>query len=272
MIVAPKAGQLLVVTQSDHAHFASELLALWRSGGMPEHPRRRELLFAAREHDNGWAEIDSAPMCHPESGRPRDFMTVSRETRWDIWRRGTRRYIEREPYAALLIVRHAIHLHRSQSSDPAWADLFNEWHDLEAELIETTGAVEEDVASDYRWIELTDLLSLAVCNRWDRRLELLGWIAQLEALADNESPGARPDLRTGSCSVGLGRGASPKAEDLGADLLLIDPFPLAGTTTFQVAGRMIPDRRYASDVDLGIELASARWGHHTVQVRAEPSV
>ena len=166
MIVAPKNGQLLVVTQSDHAHFAGELLALWHSGGMPEHPTApRLLLFAAREHDNGWAEIDSAPMCHPETGRPRDFMTVSRETRWDIWRRGTRRYIEREPYAALLIVRHAVHLHRSQRSDPAWADLFTEWHELEADLIEATGANEEDVARDYRWIELTDLLSLAVVQR-----------------------------------------------------------------------------------------------------------
>ncbi len=234
MIVAPLDGQLLVISQTDHAHFAGELLALWHSDGMPEHPRRRDLLFAAREHDNGWAEIDSAPMCDPASGRPRDFMTIPRQTRRDVWRRGTRRYAVREPYAALLIVRHAIHLHRAQRRDPAWADLFAEWQELEAELMASTGAAEGEVERDYRWIELTDLLSLAGCNRWTRRLESHGWSAELR-------PGA-------------------------PDSLLVDPFPLAGATTFRVACRLLPDRRYAGDVDLGTELATARWGHHTVRV------
>lgn len=247
MIVTPMDGRLLVVTQNDHAHFAGELLALWRSDGLPDHPRRQTLLFAAREHDNGWAEIDSAPMYHPASGRPLDFMTVSRDTRWDVWRRSTRRYADRDPYAALLIVRHAIHLHRSQLRNPEWADIVTEWHELEAELTAATGADEAEIARDYRWIELTDLLSLAVCNRWERELESHGFHGAFVG----RPPRGRPDETTGIHVAGT---------------LLLNPFPLAGATTFRIGCRLIPDRRYAGDADLGTELAVARWRDYAVRV------
>lgn len=243
MIVAPSDGQWLVITQNDHAHFAGELLALWRADGLPDHPRRQPLLFAAREHDNGWAEIDSAPMCDPASGRPLDFMTVSRDTRWDVWRRGTRRHVEREPQAALLIVRHAIHLHRARLQNPEWSELFAHWHELEAELMATTGITEATLEDDYRWLELSDLLSLAVCNLWTREVVSHGYCG---ALRDVIYPADAQTVAAGS--------------------LVLDPFPLAGATTFHIACRVIPDRPYAGDADLGTELAIARWRHYAVRI------
>lgn len=245
MIVAPLGSRLLVVTQNDHAHFSGEMLALWRADGLPDHPEREALLFAAREHDNGWAEIDSAPMSHSETGRPLDFMAISRQTRWRIWRLGTLRHTEREPYGALLIVRHALHLHRSQLSDPEWSDVFDEWRQLEEELMEATGASKLDVARDYRWIELTDLLSLAACSRWRREIDLHGYRATWRSADDVEEP---------------------SGEIVPRGTLHIDPFPLAGATTFRIACRVIPDRRFAGDADLGIELATARWNDYAVRI------
>ena len=43
-----------------------------RADGLPGHPRRGELLFAAREHDNGWTEVDAYPTVDPDTGRPYD--------------------------------------------------------------------------------------------------------------------------------------------------------------------------------------------------------
>ena len=70
MIVVPEGATLLLVTQPDHAHLSGELLSLWRAGGLPENPRRADLLFAAREHDNGWREADAAPRWDAARGRP----------------------------------------------------------------------------------------------------------------------------------------------------------------------------------------------------------
>jgi len=240
MIVAPANDQLLIVTQNDHAHFASELLSVWRKNGLAEHPRRRELLFAAREHDNGWREIDAAPTYHPKNGRPHDFMSVPRELRWEIWRRGTARFFDAEPYATLLILRHAIHLHRSHENDPDWQDIFTEWKEQEAFLLEATGIAKTKLVADYPWIDLTDRLSLVACNRWTDAFE---------------ANGIRAELRI-----------DPRRDTLTDTTLTLDPFPLAGATTLRLACRLIPDRPYSGDTDLGTELAIARWQHSAVRV------
>ena len=76
MIVATAGHQLQIVTQGDHARFAAELLSLWRADDLPEHPRRDDLLFAVREHDNGWLEADAAPRVDRATGRPHGFETI----------------------------------------------------------------------------------------------------------------------------------------------------------------------------------------------------
>ena len=214
MIVAPVNDQLMIVTQNDHAHFASDLLSVWRNDGLAEHPRRRDLLFAAREHDNGWREVDAAPIYRAADQRPHDFMTVPLELRREIWERGTVRFAEAEPYATLLIVRHAIHLHRSHRDDPDWQEIFTGWQEQEANLLETTGNDSAIVDADYPWIDLTDRLSLAVCNRWTDRFEAHGIHAELRVDSTRHT--------------------------LADTTLVLDPFPLAGSTTLRLACRLIP--------------------------------
>ncbi len=231
MIIASiRDHELRLVTQNDHAHFAAELLSLWRRDGLGAHPRRRDILLAAREHDNGWREADSAPHRDPGSGRPYDFTTLPQKLRQQIWHCGVGRLLDREPYAALLITRHAIQLHRGQR-DPAWVELVAGWRRLRDELMDECGIDREALESDYRLLELADLVSLALAGRWRRSWERHGY-----------------------------RG------DVDRDTLRLSPFPLAGATTFQVPCRRVPDRRFAGDADLGTELATARWREQAVRV------
>src|SRR6187401_2294836 len=90
MIVASGSARHLVITQPDHARFSAELLSLWRA--LADHPRREELLFAVREHDNGWRETDAAPHWDAEQGRPHDFLSLPRTERIELWQRGTARF------------------------------------------------------------------------------------------------------------------------------------------------------------------------------------
>ena len=238
MIVAAEGSELLVITQNDHAHLAAEILSLWRSDGLPDHPRRADLLFAVREHDNGWRETDSAPRANPETGRPHDFLSLPREDRIELWERGTARFAGERPYPALLIARHAYQLHRGRDREK-WGEFLEFLEELQRGLLEAAGVPEEVVAEDYRWLDLADLLSLAICNRREDPFERYGTRGRF---------GGHPDAET----------------------LLLDPFPLAGTTIFKVPCRRIPHRAYAGDADLGGELAAARWRELRVRVAPPP--
>lgn len=241
MIIVPEegvgGGRLRMVTQADHAWLAGEILSLWRSDDLPENPRRREIVFAAREHDNGWRETDSAPLVSPDTGRPYHFTDLPDGPRIELWRRGTERHAQSHPYAALLICHHALALHAERRGEAPWdEELFAPLDELTETLAgeaEEAGIDPETIASDYRLLALADLVSLAVCS------------------------GATEPFRT--------RGYRGRVVDTTVHLA---PFPLAGATSFDLRCRTITDRGYADSIDLIGELASARWT--PVRVRLSP--
>ena len=236
MIVVQDAGELLLVTQPDHARFAAQLLSLWRRGGLRDHPRREALLTAVREHDNGWREADSAPHLDRSSGRPCDFRSLPSELRREIWRRGVERFSTEAPYVALLAARHSRELHRDRRGDPGWAEYLDELAETHDRLMLAAGLAEAELAGDYRWLDLADALSLAVCCR-----------------------SGEPVLRGGLTA------RSRRGE------LEIEPFPLAGATTFEIPCRRIADRRYRGEADLAGVLGRARWARLTVRCRPSPT-
>lgn len=236
MLVADAGNRWRIVTQSDHAHLAGRLAALWRSDGLPEHPRRDDILFAAREHDNGWREADAAPRWDSEAGRPHDFVSMPAEDRCEIWRRGVIRYAGERPYAARLIGFHALSLHETRRDDPTYAELLDFLETREEELAEHTGVPAEQAARDYAWIAATDRFSLTALLGWEepRTQEFHGRTIHLET----EGPG----------TLGL------------------DPSPLAGSTSFQVPVRKLEKRDYGGDSKLAVALATARFETWTVRV------
>jgi hypothetical protein len=231
MIVVPEGSALRLVTQPDHAHLAGELLSLWRADGLPAHPRRADLLFAAREHDNGWREADAAPRWDAGRGRPHDFITLSEGERIELWERGVCRFAAERPYAARLIARHALNLFHNRRGEAGWEPFLDFLGDFERTLSEETGVPRAELEADYRLIDLADQISLAAC---------------MAAREPAERRGLRIEPADGE--------------------VRLDPFPLAGATTFRVPCRRIPARDYRGDADLGGELATARWEELAVRI------
>ncbi|MDA8019904.1 MAG: DUF3891 family protein [Thermoanaerobaculia bacterium] len=246
MIVLPlrsSAGsrRLQLVTQTDHAAFSAEVLSLWREDGLPGNPRRQALLRGTREHDNGWAEADSAPR-RREDGVPHDFRSIPREVRLEIFQRAVLRKAEEDPEAWVYVVRHARELHRGDPSDEAWDEALDHWLELEDELRAKAGLTEEELAADYRYLQIADSLSLTACLRRSEPQRVCGVrMFVREDAASERDPGM-------------------------AITLHLEPFPFAGSTTFQVRCRVIPDRYYSGDADLAVELATARWQDLQIRV------
>ena len=237
--VEPAAGGAWrLITQPDHAFFAAELLALWRTDGLPDHPRRADLLFATREHDNGWRELDASPTVDPARGLPRDFLALSPALRQEVWLRGTERYAAERPRAALLVLQHALHLFRDAAATDGWADFVARLRERRAELMLQTASSDTEVLGDHAWLDLADRISLVACGALSRLDE--------------------PDGRT------VERGAESAPNRLTVSLR---PFPLAGATTFKIPCRTVPARRYSGDADFAVEAASARWEELLVTVR-----
>ena len=232
MIVVDQRGDLRVVGQSDHARLAAEVLSLWRADGLPDHARRDELLFAVREHDNGWRETDAAPHVDLETGRPHTFLDLPDRHRMELWDRGTSRFAADHPYSAVLITRHALALLENRRPLPEWVEFLSSIDQRFTGQLDAAGLERSEIEVDYQWLRLADDLSLRACGVLSETFE---------------HPAARVERVAGEISV--------------------DPFPLAGATTFSIPCRLIADRRYESDTDLGVALASARWTKFLVRIR-----
>ena len=234
------ADRTVMISQTDHARFAAEFLSLWRTDGLPRHPLRDELIFAAREHDNGWAEIDSAPMVDG-NGNPYDFISMPTPVRQEIWNRGIRRHAESRPAAALWITLHALHLHRGHGDDEEWRETLESWRRTEQQLRREVGLPDETVDDGYAFIELADTVSLAACARWSRASRLRGM--EIRPLAGDPSFHAQ---------------------------IALDPFPLAGSTVFEVAARSLDRQTFSGDTDLALALAGTRWTKVRIRITPGP--
>jgi len=204
----------LFVTQPDHARLAADLLNRWK--GFADHPRRAQLLLAAREHDNGWRELDEELVFDPAEGRALDFITVPDSIKHSVWPRGVDRLAETSPYAAALVAQHAVFVYDSHRDEPAWAAFFAAMRVRREDLRARAGHSPEELDADYPYLSIVDLLSLTFCNAWRD---------------DHE----RFTTRTHCDDRGLVINPSPFGEE---------PIPL------RVRARRLADRRYASAADL----------------------
>jgi hypothetical protein len=214
MIIRRDGTSLLFVTQPDHARLAADLLNQWT--GFADHPRRPALLLAAREHDNGWRELDEELVFDPSRGRAFDFITAPDPVKHEVWPRGVDRLAETSPYAAALVAQHAIFVYDSHRDEPGWARFFAGLRARREDLRARAGHTPEQLDADYPYLSIVDLLSLTFCNDWRD---------------DHE----RFATRT-------------RCDDQG---IVIDPFPFtAASVPLRVRARRLEDRRYASAADL----------------------
>lgn len=215
-------GTLLLITQPDHARLSATIASAWDAGGRVPAEARAAVLFAVAEHDNGWDEIDAAPMLNAGTTRPHDFMDLPAHLKRDIWPRGVQRFAADSPLAAALVAQHALTLHAHRRGDPEWAPFFTRVEALQSDLLRrcATGAgiTRADFDRSYDLLYIGDVVSLVFCNAWTDPIDARGYrITLLE----------------------------------GHDTLSISPDPFNGTRVhFEIAAHALPDRPYRSDDEL----------------------
>jgi hypothetical protein len=225
VIIRPSGNSLICITQPDHAALAADIMSHWRAHALDDNPRRERILFALREHDNGWIEEDRHTHVD-ELGTPLDFVSVPAEVKHRIWPRAVARFERDRPYEAALIAQHAVTVHAPQRRDSAWQPFFDT---MERARGRCMGGVQPPMSrgrflADYRFVRIGDLLSLLFCNGWPEPHDL---------------PDGRRTILKGTT-------------------VAVTPDPFAGSrVALRVRARRIPARRYASAADLRAALDAA---------------
>ncbi|HEY7185575.1 MAG TPA: DUF3891 family protein [Vicinamibacterales bacterium] len=160
MIVRREHNRLLLITQPDHALLARRIME--RCVPLATHPRRDIILHAIEQHDNGWLEEDAAPRVNPASGEIVDFVNAPADVRQRVWTRGVARLAD-VPWAAALVAQHAIVIYDRHHPDESWAPFFRTIHDMREEMCAASEYSVDELESDYRFVRLADLISLAFC-------------------------------------------------------------------------------------------------------------
>jgi hypothetical protein len=176
VIVRHAGDALLLITQPDHAHLAGVIMG--HSVALAAHPRRRSILLAVAEHDNGWTEQDAAPHVDPSSGVPLDFISEAITVRQGVWPRGVAR-LAHDPWAAALVAQHALSIFARYRGDDAWTSLFDGMEARRQSFLRDSGGSLDDLVADYTFVGLGDVISLTFCNGWTDVQRFDEWSVQL---------------------------------------------------------------------------------------------
>jgi Protein of unknown function (DUF3891) len=173
-----RAG-LVAITQPAHAWVAGQLARAWGNARFGRVEPREAVCLAAEQHDNGWADWETAPTLNPATGRPHTFLELPRPTHLAIWGGASRWARTLGRYPALLVSLHGTGLYEGYDAGrdpPAVAALV-------ADFLAREGAVQADllaslradpraapharpevVARNRRLVAVWDAMSLAVCG------------------------------------------------------------------------------------------------------------
>jgi hypothetical protein len=173
MIVRQLPGRVRLITQPDHAHLSRQIMQ--HSASLRGRPRAESILLAIGEHDNGWEEEDGAPTLDLETGTVVDFVSAPLIVRHRVWPRAIGR-LSYDPWAAALVAQHALTVYDRFRSDADWSTFFADLTVLRDAMLAASGGSGDELADDYPFVRLGDLISLTFCTGWTEPQRFAEWV------------------------------------------------------------------------------------------------
>jgi hypothetical protein len=257
MILQQRGDYILVIRQTDHALLTGFLAREWGNESFRRPDLIESFCLAAREHDNGWSEWESAPRIDPKTRLPHTFMSIPTEEHIALYQRGIERIVRRDAYAGLLVAMHCAGLYdRARATLPGFSAKYVKSSELQMvnEFIQRLMLLQIRLKSELRTNPATkSLAEEASLERNARLLEVLdrlslyfclnaGEDASIEAVPSNgESGEVDWELRReGDNDVSLAPYAFRKS-----------PLPIS------ILVRHVPKRMYADEADFQKALTRA---------------
>jgi hypothetical protein len=257
MIVQPRAADLLLIRQTDHAALSGELAEHWGNAAFAPPAPRDSMVRAAARHDDGWRVWEAAPRVDPRTQRPYQFTDLPLAEHAAFYVTGVDAVAAEDAYAGLLVCLHLSGLYQRRFGiDPTLPvkPLSPEEDRARAEVIEQLAARQQalrqrlaasavpaplleegQVWANYKLLQIFDRLSLYFCTRPPRPMTLRP---------------APVDYH--------GRDAELTLEPLGGPAVRVTPWPFdVASLPVRVRASVVPDRPYRDDADFRAAFAAA---------------
>ncbi|HXG51741.1 MAG TPA: DUF3891 family protein [candidate division Zixibacteria bacterium] len=177
-----KDGSVIVSTQEDHAELAAQFAAHWGNERFSRLRPYSTMILATLYHDSGYREWEGNPPVHVEKGRPYAFREDNPLFE-PVELKGYMKNVEwvgsRDPYAGLLVSMHRSGLwenrynvftrpagrvrERSPAVLAAKKELESRQEQIRRGLAAGRAAFDDELAYNYRALQIFDLLSLYFC-------------------------------------------------------------------------------------------------------------
>lgn len=167
----------ILITQDDHAALSFDIMKNWGNSHFEEIVPQDEVLTAIKEHDAGWKKWDSLAVFNKENGYPTNFMEMYSKDQYVIWKNSYESLSGHYNYAASLVALHFSKFNNQtlkKNPDNETAKMLREKINefvknklsLNAKKNELNGFLPIDVRINLRFLQIGDIISLALCHGW----------------------------------------------------------------------------------------------------------
>lgn len=256
MMVNPyNDSHLMLALQIDHSRVAGFFAAHWGNDNFARPEPYASVVLAAQEHDIGWWEWEMKPLCLNDKGFPLDYHDGSLkylgQLRLDFYKNAVDRVLSRDPYAALLMSMHGVALMNAgygkysyppdRSADPRVKAYIENQEELRLKLLQElrrSDAFEkftsdEQVWTNYEYMEVFDQLAQFVCNRYPLNSK---WrkLGPTNSLNDVDVP-TKPGHKAVKITINT----------LSEHQAVMTPYPFdTDPLEFSFSARLVPNRAY----------------------------
>lgn len=261
MMVNPYDDErLMLALQFDHSRVAGFFAAHWGNAHFDRPAPYASVVLAAQEHDIGWWEWEMKPSTLNDKNFPLDYHNGSLkflgQLRLDFYKNAVDRVRERDPYAALLMAMHGVALMNAgygkyayppdRTGDPRVKAYVEHQEAVRFELLKDLRqsaefkdyASDEQVWTNYEYMEVFDQLAQFVCNRYplNSKARKLG---PSNTLNDVDVP-----QKHGAKAVRV------KIDTVGEHRAIMTPYPFdKDPLSFSFPARLVPNRPYKDPND-----------------------
>ena len=177
-----KDGRAIVATQEDHAELSAQFAAHWGNDKFSKLRPYRTMLFATTYHDSGYREWEGNPPINVTKGRPfahREEIPSFESVELKAYAKNVEWVQSHDPYAGLLVSMHRTGLwhnrynvftepsmrlrERSAEIQAAKKELETKQEQAKKTLAAGRPGFEDELAHNYRTLQIFDLLSLYFC-------------------------------------------------------------------------------------------------------------